>query len=344
MVGQPRLQVRTASRRGFTLIELLVVMAIIAMLIALLLPAVQQARETARKTQCLNSMHNLVLAMHNYESSNRVFPPGMVSPGLACETALPTLFPEPFVIPIKLPPQQQQQQSQLVVTTWNMSNLWSWHAAILGQIDQGTIQIQYPPFGKFFMDCNQGGTPSPNLPYYATTIPTFICPSASLPSARPLLQAAQQVPLGYSTYRGNLGTLQWDASNSVWIGGTNGMLYVNSAVGFNDVTDGTGTTFMIGDSYFGFWADAESCCVGGATAADRLTAGEPVIGDALTGGTWNSASNGNRRFSFGATHPGVIAFAMVDGSTKTIAVGIDRNVFMALMTRNGRENIGDQKF
>ncbi len=70
------------GRAGFTLIELLVVIAIIAMLIALLLPAIQQAREAARRSQCINNMKQLGLAMHNYASAFGAFPPGVMHGGV----------------------------------------------------------------------------------------------------------------------------------------------------------------------------------------------------------------------------------------------------------------------
>ncbi len=62
----------------YTLVELLVVIAIIGVLIALLLPAVQAARESARRMRCANNVRQLGLAMHNYESANKNFPPALM--------------------------------------------------------------------------------------------------------------------------------------------------------------------------------------------------------------------------------------------------------------------------
>jgi prepilin-type N-terminal cleavage/methylation domain-containing protein len=62
---------------GFTLVELLVVIAIIGILVALLLPAIQAAREAARRAQCEANIHNVALAVLNYESANKILPKAM---------------------------------------------------------------------------------------------------------------------------------------------------------------------------------------------------------------------------------------------------------------------------
>ncbi|TWT35936.1 hypothetical protein KOR34_08330 [Posidoniimonas corsicana] len=79
---------------AFTLVELLVVIAIIGVLIALLLPAVQSAREAARRTQCVNNMKQIGLAVHNYHDVNKHLPPMRIDDHQATWSALILPFME----------------------------------------------------------------------------------------------------------------------------------------------------------------------------------------------------------------------------------------------------------
>lgn len=72
MITRPR------SRLAFTLIELMVVVGIISIVAAMTLPAVQSAREAARRSQCLNNLKQLGIAIQGYEELSNMLPPALM--------------------------------------------------------------------------------------------------------------------------------------------------------------------------------------------------------------------------------------------------------------------------
>ena len=78
------------------------------MLLALLLPAVQSAREAARRVACTNKLHQIALALHNYNSTFGRFPPA-------------------------------------ATTDENGRPLMSWRVAILPYMGQNALYLQYDP-------------------------------------------------------------------------------------------------------------------------------------------------------------------------------------------------------
>lgn len=135
-------RVRRATR-GFTLIELLVVIAIIAILLAMLLPAIQQAREAARRTQCKNNLMQLGLALHNYDMSFEMLPPGTVN-------------------------------SEGPIQNDPVGYHVSWTVQVLPMMEQRQIFAM--------MDFVSGAYSDANTAARGTSIPAFLCPSDFKPA------------------------------------------------------------------------------------------------------------------------------------------------------------------
>ena len=69
-------EANAARPAGFSLVELLAVVAILGTLVSLSLPAMQSARESSRRAACANNLRQMGIALVNYESARRWFPPG----------------------------------------------------------------------------------------------------------------------------------------------------------------------------------------------------------------------------------------------------------------------------
>jgi prepilin-type N-terminal cleavage/methylation domain-containing protein/prepilin-type processing-associated H-X9-DG protein len=177
-------------RAGFTLIELLVVVAIISVLVGFLLPAIISARRFARRIQCENNLHQHGLALGQYASSHRVFPPGVVQ--------------------VKGPISSRPRGYHV-----------GWVVQILPFIEQGNILRH--------TDLRRGVYDRVNTTALDTRLDVFICPEATGPG-----------PIHYAGCHHDV-EAPIDANN-------HGVLYLNSHVGYDDITDGPAYTILLGET------------------------------------------------------------------------------------------------
>jgi type II secretory pathway pseudopilin PulG len=153
------------------LIELLVVIAIIAVLIALLLPAVQAAREAARRSQCVNNLKQLSLAVHNYVAQNNVIPAQCMYPASA---NLSQGWSFSWYLAV-LPQLEQQPVFNAInfsISPWDPGQTTAAYnqlAALLCPSD-GQLKRPYSPWATSNYVGNYG-QPAPIAPYSGTVIP-----------------------------------------------------------------------------------------------------------------------------------------------------------------------------
>jgi prepilin-type N-terminal cleavage/methylation domain-containing protein/prepilin-type processing-associated H-X9-DG protein len=332
-----RNQRRPASAlvRGFTLVELLVVIAIIGVLVALLLPAVQAAREAARRAQCQSTIKNIALAVLNYESARKTLPVGFVSQAGDIEAWSWSTFTLPYL----------EQQSMYNRLRPSSTYLMPPNGARSGKRNLADV----------FMAASSN--PS-ELEPLQTPLPIFRCPSDDTPDTVPF-DGSERLPRtddsgkwerhfnglysgpltpqftpSTSNYVGSRGfvdvacrSLNGNDQATNWVGDPekcegNGVFAGLVPVELKQITDGTSSTFLLGER--------DSFCLAATWIGIRNPPGANMYGVGWILGRvslpLNHPETGDHDTcteGFSSKHPGGGNFAFCDGSVTFISEDIE---------------------
>jgi prepilin-type N-terminal cleavage/methylation domain-containing protein len=307
---------QTRRSSAFTLVELLVVIAIIGILVGLLLPAVQAAREAARRMQCSNNLKQLALALHNYESTHRTFPPS----GIQSNQMSWAVMMLPFI-------EQNNLYDRFNFTAGN----WRAHgrnAAIKG-ILVPAYQCPSAPSDTLF---SRYPIDSPDPLMHENDVRTMHYQAVLGPTGLNTLTGQQYRVLtnpsavfGLVALQGAFGTSARSPANPNFILPGNNRL--------SDITDGTSNTILLGEFAWaghttwrswirGWWGDGNGTLL---YTSKNVT--NPINSRVSL---WNDSS-------FGSQHTGGAQFARADGSVQFVSQSLDMNVYRSIASRDGGE-------
>jgi len=294
--------------RGFTLVELLVVIAIIGILIALLLPAVQAAREAARRSQCVNNLKQIGLALHNYHDTYKVLPPGR----MGGDDSVPSGWPGSYGTYNKV-------GSSGMFCILPFLELKPLHDAFGG--GDPPLFSAVPGWDTGLTDLRR------------TRPEVFVCPSDDSEEL-----AGSDATGNYAFCAGRNGPPSIDTNSVKWH--NTGMFMYGFPKKLADCKDGLTSMIFVGEVIDVHLVDSMNCWA----RCDRHTNNHrttvnPINQPPKTGTTVdlyglmvNSA--------FGSRHPGGANFLLGDGSVRFVSELIDMTTYRALSTRKGSEAVG----
>jgi prepilin-type processing-associated H-X9-DG protein/prepilin-type N-terminal cleavage/methylation domain-containing protein len=350
---------RNLPRRGLTLLELLVVVGIIAVLLALLLPAVQKARETANRTQCINNLHQLGLALQAYHDVNKSFPWGGSDDHHGPGGYYRSLPWGVYILPY-LEQQNLYQRFKVATISGSESGV-----QFNGQ-SPSALGITSPYL--FNNPPNNTNTPDPAANPAATPLKVYRCPSS--PSPVNAVYSDTWTNQSHAKSTPVAGSPSWTVavSDYVVVAGVviamrsnfdlgdvpdaHGVLNDDQVVAIKDITDGTTNTWMVGEA-----AGAPNVYVAGPRpygsyppTAEQISANLTVSGlgwaDGGNGDWWITGNNPdglspgnygpcvinctNAGAGFFAFHSGGANFLYADGHVQFVPANIATNIALLL--------------
>jgi prepilin-type N-terminal cleavage/methylation domain-containing protein len=307
--GQTRTAAAVCPRQnppaGFTLVELLVVIAIIGVLVALLLPAVQAAREAARRAQCSNNLKQIALAAHSFHDTQGRFPAGMLAPLPHATWGSSSARNQGVSVLASILPQLEQNNARNLIRPNLDADVYEprWYG------DTSTVQASRTRIRTYECPSTDPYTHKPNqtlLVHYPYSVTGTILNFTGV-----LATDSSGLAMGRTNYLGVAGY----GSNVPGFESRQGIFMSRSKTRLADIFDGTSCTLMFGET------------VGGRLPGQPREFGMTWMGCGLMVTAFGLGPKDWANFA--SEHPGVVQFALADGSVRPVAVTMNYAAYVS---------------
>ena len=222
----------------------------------------------------------------------------------------------------------------------SFSELGSTFVLLLPYLEENTSFDRFQ-IGKSVVD-------DANLPVTSQSIPTFLCPSMSIPRAVPDLDCGEKLAPGSYIISTRTDYLNFGDLDGAF---ANPQINGPYPLGLTDISDGTSKTLLIGEINYGhaqfIWTDCPE-------KSGTIRWGDHTWADGYWFFAWGHMTdrypqlfNNSRDYrhpissrAFRSDHPSGVQFVLLDGSVRTISSDTEAKIRRALVTRSGEDFLG----